>query len=110
MNKEKYSCRYVLNGDDYSCEGVLVGTIDDIKKSIKKKFNKDLKHSSNIEFGFLVSQSETSPIEVAGLIFNLEDLKVQVSKIQHGLTEIEYIIDSTFAYHRIYLTNPKSVL
>lgn len=97
MNKDKYSCKYVLKGEDYSSKGVLVGTIEDIKKSIKKKFNKDLKLSSNIEFGILVTQGEPSPIEVAGLIFNLEDLNVCVSKIEHGLEEIEYLIDSTFA-------------
>lgn len=96
MNKEKYSCKYVLNGDDYSSSGILVGTIDDIKKFIKRKFNKDLKFKSNIEFGILVCQGDASPIEVAGLIFNLEDLQVHVTKIEHGLVEIEYFIDSTF--------------
>jgi hypothetical protein len=86
-----------LKGGDYSSEGVLVGTIEDIKKSIKKKFNKNLKLSSNTEFGILVFQDELSPIEIAGIVFNLKDLNVHTSKVEHGLAEIEYLIDSTFA-------------
>lgn len=104
MKKEKYSCKYVLKGENYSSEGILVGTIDDIKKSIKKKFNKNLKSSSNIEFGILVSEGEFLTFKVAEINFNIEDLNVCVSKINHGLEEIEYLIDSTFtldSYNKI---------
>jgi hypothetical protein len=93
----KYSCKYVLNGRDYSSEGFLAGTVEEIKKSIEKKFNKYLKLSSNIEFGILACRGEFTSTEVAGIIVNLKDLKIYVSKIEHGFEEIEYLIDSTFA-------------